>query len=158
MAHYGLEYSGLMPRIVIGTTLLVALAAVNPVLAQQPDESAVANEDLGEQEVPTRPMFELGTFKIHDLRPTRNETAKINFEMHLAFSTQLTRQQVKQLDHWKHRLRDQVIIAIRTLDVKELQEPDLARLRRRVIIRINRLFGAKLAEEVLLTKYMFRTN
>jgi len=158
MAHYGLEYSGLMSRIVIGTTLLVALAAANPVLAQQPDESAVANEDLGEQEVPTRPMFELGTFKIHDLRPTRNETAKINFEMHLAFSTQLTRQQVKQLDHWKHRLRDQVIIAIRTLDVKELQEPDLARLRRRVIIRINRLFGAKLAEEVLLTKYMFRTN
>lgn len=126
--------------------------------SSQPDgEAATAPGEPAEEEK-LRPTLELGNFKINDLRPTRNETAKLTFSMHLAFSKKLTQQQVEQLESWKHRLRDQVITAVRITYIKDFQEPDLSRLRRNILVRVNRLFKQKLAEEVLLSEYLFRTH
>lgn len=139
--------------------ILGLFAFANPAQAQDPGQTDSADAEVSEAEKePLRQILDLGSFRIKDHRPTRNETAKVTFKMHLAFTSELTEKQVEQLQSWKHRLRNQVIITIRTLDLKEFQEPDLASLRRKVLIRINRLFKAKLAEEVLLTQYLFRTN
>jgi flagellar FliL protein len=138
-----------------GAVILLAISLPARTARAQEVAEQAATADAEEA---VRPTLELGKFKIHDLRPTRNETAKSTFAMHLALSPTLSPQQVTQLARWQHRLRDQVIIAIRTLELKEFQEPDLRRLRRKVLLRVNRLFQAKLAEEVLLTEYLFRTN
>jgi len=154
----------------LGAVLLLGISLAGPVSAQEAAEQRTAPAgnvvvDAAQQtdkgatdEESRRPTVDLGKFKIHDLRPTRNVTAKLTFSMHLAFSSTLSKQQVTRLEHWQHRLRDQVIIAIRTLEIKEFQDPDLSRLRRKILIRVNRLFRAKLAEEVLLTEYLFRTG
>lgn len=105
-----------------------------------------------------RPTIDLGKFKIKDLRPTRNETAKLTFSMHLAFSKELSEKQIELLEGWKHRMRDQVITAIRIAYIKDFQEPDLKRLRRLILIRVNRLFKQHLAEDVLFGEYLFRTH
>jgi hypothetical protein len=137
-------------------SLVISVSSAAPLQAQTPNEPASAESDAtNEEEVPT-PTLDLGSFKINDLRPTRNETARLTFTLHLAFSKELTENQVAQLDNWKHRLRDQVITAVRISEMKDFQEPDLDKLRRRVLIRVNRLLKAKLAEEVLVTKYLFR--
>jgi|GEM_PF-1546138 len=128
----------------------------NAAYSQQADQAAIEEADAKEKVA--RPTIDLGFFRIKDLRPTRNETAKLTFKMHLALADSLSAKQVEQLEKWKHRLRDQVIIAIRTLEIKDFQEADLSRLRRKVLIRANRLFRAKLAEETLFTEYLFRTH
>ena len=150
-----LAHAAVFSRLLLGAVILLAISIpANPARAQEAAEQAAT----APPEEAARPTFELGKFKIHDFRPTRNETTKITFTMHLALSPTFSQQQVTQLERWQHRLRDQVIIAIRTLEVKEFQEADLSRLQRKVLLRVNRLFKAKLAEEVLLTEYLFRTN
>lgn len=122
------------------------------------DEAVIEGEMAEDEKEKMRPTIDLGRFKIHDLRPTRNETAKLTFSLHLAFSKELNEKQVEKLEMWKHRLRDQVITAVRITYIKDFQEPDLALLRRKILIRINRLFDRRVAEEVLLTEYLFRTS
>ena len=125
---------------------------------QTPGEPASAGGPPTPEQESIRPTLDLGNFKINDLRPTRNETAKLTFKLHLVFSEKLSKAQATQLESWKHRLRDQVITAIRITPTKDFQQPDLSHMRRKILIRVNRLFHAKLAEEVLMTEYLFRTH
>jgi len=110
------------------------------------------------KEKAVRPTLDLGNFKIHDLRPTRNETVRLTFKLHLALAPTTTEQQLAHLQHWQHRLRNQVIIAVRTVETKDFQAADLALLRRKILLRVNRLLKSHLAEEVLLTEYLFRLH
>ena len=149
-------------RIALVATLFALAFQAPPTQAQTPGELASAGGTTTPTPTPqqesVRPMLDLGHFKINDLRPTRNETAKLTFKLHLAFPKDLSKAQAAQLEHWKHRLRDQVITAIRITPTKDFQQPDLSRLRRKILLRVNRLFQAKLAEEVLLTEYIFRSH
>ncbi len=145
-------------RSLLGAVIFSFLPLANPTHAQDPGEADPAAAELADEKETRRPTLALGKFKIKDLRPTRNETAKLTFTLHLAFSKSVTEDQVAQLEHWKHRLRDQVITAIRITEMKDFQEPDLSRFRRKILIRVNRLLKAKLAEEVFVTEYLFRTH
>ncbi len=137
---------------------ILSTALANPTRAQEPSEGDSASTDATVEEEALNPTLDLGEFKINDLRPTRNMTAKLTFKLHLAFSKSLTETQVEQLERWKHRLRDQVIVATRITQAKEFQEPDLSRFQKTILVRVNRLFQSKIAEDVLLTEYLFRTH
>jgi hypothetical protein len=63
---------------------------------------------------------------------------------------------VQQLEHWKHRLRDQVIIAVRTAQDIDFQEPDLVRLRRIILFRMRRLLKADVVQDILLSEFTFK--
>ena len=143
-------------RALLVVALAISLSFAAPIQAQTPGEPDSTKAESSVEEKVRTPTLELGSFKINDLRPTRNETARLTFTLHLALSKELTDRQVAQLENWKHRLRDQVITAVRISEMKDFQEPDLGRLRRRIFIRINRLLNAKLVDEVLVTKYLFR--
>ena len=138
--------------------LAINVASATPIQAQTAGETDAAEAESKTEEVVRTPTLDLGSFKINDLRPTRNETARLTFKLHVAFSEELTEKQVARLENWKHRLRDQVITAVRISEIKDFQEPDLGKLRRRILIRVNRLLKIKLAEEVLVTKYLFRLH
>lgn len=166
MKLLGTTISLMTKRAMRTATFAAALAycfAPDASFAQQTTPNAATDEEAnaeGETDEPKkmRPTVDLGKFQINDLRPTRNVTAKLTFSMHLAFSKKLTKKQVELLDGWKHRLRDQVITAVRISYVKDFQERDLGRLRRNMLVRVNRIFKANLAEEVLLSEYLFRTH
>ena len=138
--------------------LVLGCLLSDPVAAQEAGETSPAEDTEATEQETIRPTLELGQFNIKDLRPIRNETAKLTFTLYLAFSESLDEQQVDQLEHWKHRLRDQVITAVRVTQMKDFQEPDLSSLRRNILIRVNRLLKSKSVEEVFLTEYLFRTH
>lgn len=146
--------------ITIFALMFVGIAPSSDALAQDaaPTEEAATEEGEAEEEEKQRFLLDLGSFKIHDLRPTRNVTAKLTFSIHLAFSKELSERQREALELWKHRLRDQVITAVRISTIKEFQEADLNRLSRKILIRVNRLYKHKIAEEVLVSEYLFRTH
>lgn len=146
-----------LPRLVAAALTAVALLVGDSESCAQTTTEPEQIESQAPEEKPIKPALDLGSFKVNDLRPAHNETAKLTFSLHLQFSEETTAAQLKKLEGWKHRLRDQVITAVRLAETKDFQEPDLKRLRRLILIRVNRLFRTKLAEEVLLTEYLFRT-
>lgn len=148
-------------RLCLGVLWLAGFLLTSSACAQEADAQSAQQDGVDQEmaeEKKARPTLDLGKFVINDLRPTRNETAKVTFSMHLAFSENLTEKQVRQLESWKHRLRDQVITATRISYLTDFQEPDLSRFRRKILIRVNRMFKAKLADDVLMTEYLFRQN
>ncbi len=151
-----------IPSVALALFTFTTLLSVNSTSAQVAGDPAPPAEEATQaapkKSAARRSTLDLGDFKINDLRPTRNETAKLTFSLHLALKKDLTRKQVAQLERWKHRLRDQVITSVRIAATKDFQEPDLSRLRRTVLSRVNRLFPSKYADEVLLTEYLFRTH
>lgn len=118
------------------------------------DEPIAAEQEAAESE-PEQHIVALGDFNIKDLRPTRNETAKLQFTMHLALDPSVNEQTAGQLEHWVHRLRNQVIIAIRASDINDFLDADLDRFRSSIRRRANRAMKARLIADVLLTEFTF---
>ncbi len=125
-----------------------------PAHAQEAPENKPADENLEE----ARATIDLGTFQVKDLRPTRNETIKVSFAIHLALHPSVGKSTVKQLERWQHRLRDQVLVVIRLSETKDFLEPNLAKFRRCISLRINRTLKAVLVSEALLTEFTFTLN
>ncbi len=117
-----------------------------------------APETITEEIEKLRPTLDLGRFQVKDFRPTRNETIKLGFYMHLALKESTSEHTVEQLEYWKHRLRNQVLISFRLAERKDFLEADLHRFRRIVQTRINRVLKAQLVDDVLLTEFTFTTN
>lgn len=136
---------------------LQAQTAMQPTAASAQGD-AKAEEEAKEKEQQQRALFDLGQFRLRELRPTRNETAKITFALQLVLARDLDQRLLKQLEHWRHRLRDQVIIAIRTSERVDFLEPNLDKLQRRILLRVNRLLKKPYIEEVLFTEYVFATR
>lgn len=138
-------------------TILLGIAPSGSVYAQQAaGEEAIDSE--GEKKEENRPVIELGRFQIKDLRPTRNETAKVSFVLHLALKPTVDKRTVEQLEFWKHRIRNQVITAVRIAETRDFLEPGLNRFRRSITLRVNRALKAALVSEILFTEFTFTTN
>ncbi len=141
-------------------TLLVLTACCGawlcqPAQAQQNKQSTqeTPSEDVEAEQV--RLTYDLGRFEIREVRPTRNETTKIDFEAYFAMSPEVSKQDFEKLKHWKHRFRDQVIIAVRTAQTKDFHEPQLLRLRRIILFRVGRMMREALVEDVLFSEFTF---
>lgn len=138
--------------------LVISLVQTNALQAQDTAVKADIDPDAEVEEEAKPYVFSLGDFDIKDLRPTRNQTAKLKFTLYLTFTKSLSESQIEQLENWKHRLRDQVITSVRITEMKYFQERNLKMLSRKILIRVNRLFEAKLVEKVLFAEYMFRLH
>ena len=97
--------------------------------------------------------FELGEFHLRNFRPTHNETASIRFSLHLVLDPAAKPAELEEIAHWQRRLRDQAIIAVRSAEATDLAEPELTRVQRLIIIRLNRLPVARLIKGVYLTNF-----
>ena len=141
----------------------VVLGCGNPTFGQLAEENTPTSEEENIEEKnleidAVRPSLELGRFDLRELRFRSNVTAKILFSLHLALPHEAEDKTLEKLKRWQHRLRDQVIIALRKTEIKDLLEPDLSILRRNIMLRINRLLKVSLVEEVLITEFAFTTH
>ncbi len=143
-------------RMIFAAWLSCALLLLLPtgVVAQQEEANSSDTKEIEE----LRPLTDLGDFRIKDWRPTRNETIQLTFHMHLALNKTAGEKTIEQLEHWKHRLRNQVFIAVRLAERQDYLEPGLHRFRRIVKLRINRLMKSHLVDEALLTEFTLTTN
>jgi hypothetical protein len=126
-----------------------------PVQAQQDKQSTQESSSEAPEAEQERLIYNLGRFEIREIRPTSNETTRINFESYFAMSPEVSEQDLEKLKHWKHRFRDQVIIAIRTAQTKDFHELQLLRLRRIILFRVGRMMREALVEDVLFSEFTF---
>jgi len=142
------------------TLILAVMCAVGgtcPIYAQEvgADDAAALEQEAEATRV--RPTVDLGTFQVKDFRPSQNETLKLSFSIHLALHSSVKDSTVKQLERWQHRLRDQVIVAIRLSETIDFLEPNLSKFRRTISLRVNRALKGLLVSEALLTEFTFST-
>ena len=59
-------------------------------------------------------ILDLDRFRLRSCRPTDQEIVDLQFGVCLVLSSKVTPADFHELEAWKHRLRDQVIIAVRS--------------------------------------------
>ena len=154
-----MNYKHLLLSGIFSSALL--LLCQGETVAQQQEATATAQKatvTVVEEQENLRQILDLGYFQMKDYRPTRNETVKLAFHMHVVLNEHANEQTVKQLEYWKHRLRNQVLIAVRLSRRQDFLEAGLQRFRHIVQIRINRLLKSQLIDDILLTEFTFATN
>lgn len=123
-----------------------------------PEELASGPSTKAASGIVVLPKLDLGVLEIKNLEPTRNQTSKVTFAMHLTFPPETDPAIVTALENWQHRLREQVIIAIRVAELGDYMDPQLLRLRKQILYRINRVLKGIQAQDVLLADFTFSTE
>lgn len=97
--------------------------------------------------------YDLGSFRLREFRPTRNETAILLFAVHLKLHADVSEKTVERLDNWKQRLRNEALTAVRSVELADYQDPGLVRLQKVILLRINRLLPMPLVERIYVTEF-----
>ncbi len=137
-------------------TLAMLLNLTIPPLSAWSQEEAPPAESAEEDAAPAvKRLLDLGTIRIKELRPEKNETIKLSFAVHFLLEPTATEEDLATLETWQHRLRDQVIVAVRTAHTNDFREPGLMRLRRIIRFRIEQILKSSMVESLLLSDYSF---
>ena len=63
----------------------------------------------------------------------------MKLSVHLILSFATTKADFERLQNWRQRLRDQIIIAVRSAEPADFADPKLKRIQRLILLRIRRL-------------------
>ena len=123
------------------TPLALAAAVLLNAGAALAEEHAPAPHGTEAEETgPSRTdLLALGPFRIRGCRTTDQEIFDIRFGLNLVLSAKTTPGDFHQLEQWKNRIRDQVIIAVRSAEPEDFAEPELRRVQRLILFRVKRL-------------------
>jgi hypothetical protein len=120
------------------------------------EETAVVEEIVEGVEVTLK--LNLGTIEVINVEPTRGYTSKMSFDLHLTFDPKTDPKEIKALDGWQHRLREQVIVGVRATEIHWFIDPELKHFRKQMLYRINRLIGKPIASDVLFANFTFHSE
>jgi hypothetical protein len=126
--------------------------------AAKPDPAAPAQNPSDGQAAPLAETFDLGEIVLAQLRPLENSTLHVRFLPQAVASAGSAERLAAELTRHRHQAREQVIIAARTAETWEFDEPDLHKLRRRIVLGLNRWLDAPLVEDVVLTEFRCRVD
>lgn len=97
----------------------------------------------------------LGEYTISDLRAVEGAKLRIHFELYAYVDGKGAGSLRGKVEEYKHRIRNEVLIAIRLCDQSDFQEPDLDHVRRRILARLNRSLPALPIERLLVGAFEY---
>ncbi|WP_146398593.1 hypothetical protein [Pseudobythopirellula maris] len=121
----------LLPLLLVAT--LLALAAT-PAAAAEP----AAEPGDEEQAEPAPVGVKLGDFRIRDSRATEGIKVRLSFTLFTSVPEDEAEAFRQKLEARRGRLGDAVLVAVRIALPEEFEEPNLARLRRRIQLQVRR--------------------
>ena len=116
-----------------------------------------SGEESAEDESEDNTTFEteLGRFNITLYQHTSNTTLHVNFVL---VGTALESERVEFETLYannQHRLRDKVLLEIRSAELTDLNEPGLGLIKRRILEKSNDLFGKPLLTSIVFSEFTF---
>ena len=121
--------------------------------AEEPEETEEETEGI---EVTLK--LNLGTIELQNLEPTQGRTAHMSFDLHLRFDPKTDPKFLRELEGWQHRLREQVIVAVRATDIFDFLDPELKRFRKQILYRINRMLKEPVVIDALFANFTFSSQ
>lgn len=130
-------------RAILGLALF-AMGAASATTARA--EEHASGGDGADAEAERNDVLDLGAFRLRSSKPTDQEVVDLKFSLTLVLSSDMTKHEFNELKQWKNRLRDQVIVAVRSASGADLGDPQLRRIQRLIMFRLRRL---DVAENIL---------
>jgi len=133
------------------TAALVGVAAA----ADLDSGAASETEDPGNNVLEDQVEVDLGQFTVTTQQPISNTTVRIDFHL---YGTVAAEDQTAFDEIWMentHRFRDQVIVTVRGCETTELTDAGLGLIKRKILEKINRIFGKPLLQAVIFSDFSF---
>lgn len=112
-------------------------------------------EEQAEEAPPSNrpPTYDLGKFIIKNFRPIEHEQLTIKLVVHVEVAKEDQQQFEALRPKYHHRIRSQVITAIRLLPPQDLDDPELRMLRRLVYLRLRRVLPELPVSQVYVSEF-----
>lgn len=140
------------------TIALCCISIVNPALGSSHGAKPEPVEEEPIEGLEVTLKLNLGKIELQNLEPTQGRTAHMSFDFHLIFHPRTDPKKIKDLEAWQHRLREQVIVAVRATDIYDFLDPELKRFRKQILYRINRMLKDPVATDVLFANFTFSSQ
>jgi flagellar FliL protein len=162
----------LLPKLLAGALVLAVIAAecaVAYLCLPTPSETAAmagamnkagagkaAEHETADAEGPAGDIeVDLGEFCVTALQPTANMTLRVDFHLYGSVSADNEKEFKRLLEDNKHRLREQVLVTIRSAEIGDLTDASLGLVKRMILERAAKTLGKPLLREVIISDYSF---
>lgn len=123
--------------------------------SHEPAEAAAAEVPLVDEN--SDGVF-LGDFDVRSHYPVKAQKIDVKFVLYAAVSEE-NRERARHVAHERrHKIRDQVIMITRLAPLAEFDEPDLKRVRRRVLLRLRRTLPELVIDDVLISEFQINVQ
>lgn len=98
---------------------------------------------------------ELGQFSVTTFHPTANTTMRIDFRLYGTIDTAEAEEFEVALEQNQHRIRDQVIVTIRSCELVDLTDAGLGLIKRRILEKTNQALGRPFLKGVVFSDFSY---
>ncbi len=110
----------------------------------------------GEEEIPTDQVeVDLGEYSVTAFRPETNSTLRIDFRLYGAVGGRQEREFYEALEGNLHRVRERILVTVRSADVGDLTDANLGLIRRRILEKTNHALGKPYLRAVIFSDFSF---
>jgi flagellar basal body-associated protein FliL len=116
---------------------------------------AKETEDAAEKNQTEELEVDLGKFDVNSYQPKANTTSIIDFHLYATVASSDKSAFNASIDQNKNRLRDQILVIVRSADLAELTEPGLGLLKRRILEKSNTILGKAFLRTIVFGDFSF---
>lgn len=98
---------------------------------------------------------DLGEFQVTAYQPVSSSTLFISFHLYGSITERQVEEFNKRLDGNKHRIRDNVIVIVRSAEITDLTDAGLGLIKRRILETTNKALGKPLLQGVMFSEFSF---
>lgn len=135
--------------------LVCAVAGCGGGSAEAQTALSAAEQAAAEAESYLPMGIELGQFELREIHPVEGTRSTLTFTLYASVRERDADRLEELLENRRYKVRDHVMTAVRTAALDELDDPDLATLRRRVKLRLARFLPELTFDDILVTDFNF---
>ncbi len=99
--------------------------------------------------------IDLGEFDVSSYQPLSNTTLRISFHLYGIVAVDDETQILDLLEAKRQRMREQVLVILRSAELTDLADAALGLIKRRILEKTNRTFGEPLLREIIFSDFSF---
>lgn len=133
------------------TAMTQAMLATKPDQTSQPPAppDAVKPDEKEEKEV------DLGEYDVSSYQPLSDTTLRISVHLYGTVLSENENEVTALLETKKQRMREQVLVILRSAELTDLTDAGLGLIKRRILEKTNRIFGKPLLQQVIFSEFSF---
>jgi len=98
---------------------------------------------------------DLGEFTVTAYQPVSSSTLFISFHLYGSVTERQGAEFTKRLEDNKHRIRDNIIVIVRSAEITDLTDAGLGLIKRRILETTNKALGKPLLQGVMFSEFSF---
>lgn len=98
---------------------------------------------------------DLGEFSLTVFQPSTSTTLLVDFHLFGTIRQEEEAEFTEMFEKNKHRIRDQIIVTIRSAELQDLADPGLGLIKRQILAKSNAILGKLLLRAVIFSDFTF---